>query len=105
MAKNKGNGLLASYLIGFVISVVLTIISFNLVMHHHFSSIDLYTSIALLAVLLLFVQSIFFLRLNAKASYDKWNLVVFFFTIFIICLVVSGSLWIMYNLNYNMVSH
>jgi cytochrome o ubiquinol oxidase operon protein cyoD len=102
MAKNSG---LTSYLIGFVLSVILTNVTFNLVMHHHFSSIDLYTSIAVIAVVLLFVQSIFFLRLNAKSSDDKWNLVAFCFTIFIICIVVTGSLWIMYNLNYNMVSH
>ena len=105
MAKQSGNGLLASYLIGFVLSVVLTVVSFNLVIHHHFTSIDLYASVAFLALVLLFIQSLFFLRLNAKTSYDKWNLVAFAFTILIICLVVAGSLWIMYNLNYNMVSH
>ncbi len=105
MSKQTSGSLLASYLIGFVVSIVLTVVTFNLVMHHHFSSIDLYAAIAVLAVLLLFVQSVFFLRLNAKTSDDKWNLVAFGFTLFIICLVVAGSLWIMYNLNYNMVSH
>ena len=104
MAKNTGTGLFV-YLTGFVVSVILTLVSFNLVMHPHFSSLDLYTSIAVFALALLFVQSVCFLRLNAKSSDDKWNLVAFFFTIFIICLVVTGSLWIMYNLNYNMVSH
>ena len=105
MSKHTSNGLLASYLIGFVLAVVLTVISFTLVMHHHLSSIDLYSAIAVLAIVLLVVQSAFFLRLNASTTYDKWNLVAFGFTIFVICLVVAGSLWIMYNLNYNMVSH
>ena len=105
MSKTTGNGLLASYLIGFVIAEILTVATFTVVMDHTFSSLDLYAAIAIFAVVLLFVQSAFFLRLNASTTYDKWNLVAFLFTIFIICLVVAGSLWIMYNLNYNMVSH
>ncbi len=105
MSKHTSNRLLASYLIGFVLAVVLTVASFMVVIHHQFSSIDLYSAIAIFAVVILVVQSVFFLRLNASTTYDKWNLLAFGFTIFIICLVVAGSLWIMYNLNYNMVSH
>ena len=36
------------------------------------------------------------------ASEERWNLIAFLFTLLIIGIVVVGSLWIMYNLNINM---
>ena len=45
----------------------------------------------------LIVQIFFFLHLTAK----RWNLIIFLFTIFVVTIVVGGSLWIMYNLNNN----
>lgn len=39
------------------------------------------------------------------SSEERWNLVALVFTVLIIAIVVVGSLWIMYNLNINMMVH
>ena len=104
MSKNNQKRLLASYLIGFVLSVILMVMAFNLVVHHQFAAKDLYFGVAILALVQLLVQCIFFLRLSARSLDDKWNLICFIFTVIIILIVVTGSLWIMYNLNYYMVN-
>ncbi|MBE8365690.1 cytochrome o ubiquinol oxidase subunit IV, partial [Leptospira borgpetersenii serovar Balcanica] len=45
-----------------------------------------------------------FLHMNASSE-ERWNLVAFVFTLLIIAIVVVGSIWIMWNLNYNMMVH
>lgn len=94
---------LKAYVIGFVLCIALTMVAFTLVGKHLLSTDDLYISLAGLAVVQLFVQSICFLRLNAGEE-GRWNLMPFLFTVFIVSVLVGGSLWIMYNLNYNMVN-
>ncbi len=58
-------------------------------------------AIIILAISQLLVQSYCFLRLNTRSE-NTWNTMPFLFTIFIIAVLVGGSVWIMYNLNYNM---
>lgn len=95
---------LKSYVIGFVLSILLTVAAFVLVEQHQLTPVYLYIVLAILAVLQLIVQVVFFLRLNARTSDSRWDLIAFLFTLLVIGILVSGSLWIMYNLNYNMVN-
>ena len=44
---------------------------------------------------------VYFLHMNTSSE-ERWNLVALLFTAMIIGIVVVGSLWIMYNLNINM---
>jgi cytochrome o ubiquinol oxidase subunit IV len=92
---------LKAYVIGFILCVILTVIPFFIVANHSFSAKALYLALAVFAVLQLFVQVTFFLRLNASAE-GRWNLMPFLFSIFVVIVLVGGSFWIMYNLNYNM---
>ncbi len=92
---------LKSYLIGLFLCLVLTSISFGLVIQNNLPQSDLYIALASLAVLQLFVQIICFLRLNTTKE-GLWNSMSFFFAIVIVVILVSGTLWIMYNLNYFM---
>jgi len=109
MAKQPGLKTLKAYVIGFIVSLLLTLLTFLLVsMHidpvnkqHLFSTNGLILSIMALAVLQLFVQSACFLRLNSSKE-GRWELMPFLFIIFIVLIFVFGSLWIMYNLNANM---
>jgi cytochrome o ubiquinol oxidase operon protein cyoD len=48
------------------------------------------------------VQVIFFLRLTTKSPQGKINIMAFIFTGVILTSIICGSLWIMWNLNYNM---
>ena len=47
---------------------------------------------------------VYFLHLDSKSE-GGWNLIAIVFAALIILIVVVGSLWIMWNLNYNMMSH
>jgi cytochrome o ubiquinol oxidase operon protein cyoD len=96
-----GRKSLRTYLIGFILCLVLTLIAFAIVGKDSLSNTFLYVTVSVLAILQLIVQVVCFLRLNASKG-ARWNLVSFLFTILIILVIVGGSLWIMWNLNYNM---
>ncbi|MCA6219756.1 cytochrome o ubiquinol oxidase subunit IV [Photorhabdus antumapuensis] len=95
------HGSLKSYIIGFVLSVILTVIPFWMVMDGSASHATILTTVVGLAVVQILVHFIYFLHMNTSSE-ERWNLVALLFTILIIGIVVVGSLWIMYNLNINM---
>lgn len=101
LEKVNGQKTIQSYVLGFTLAIILTVIAFALVNFRLLSNSYTYTSLGVLAFLQLFVQSVCFLRLNNQGE-GKWNLLPFLFTLMIIAIFVGGSLWIMYNLNYNM---
>ena len=92
---------LGSYVTGLILSLLLTLAAFGLIEKRVLSDTHLYIALAALAITQLFVQSLCFLRLNASAE-GRWNLMPFIFSILIIAILVSGTLWIMYNCNYYM---
>ncbi len=99
---------LSSYVVGLTFSLILTllafaIIEFGIIEKRIFTNQFTYISLTVLAVTQLIVQAICFLRLNSSRE-GQWNLLPFLFTIFIIAILAGGSLWIMYNLNYNMMN-
>ncbi|HEV2613302.1 MAG TPA: cytochrome o ubiquinol oxidase subunit IV [Gammaproteobacteria bacterium] len=95
---------LSAYIIGLFLSLLLTVIAFLLVGKHMLSNSSLYIAVSILAVIQFCVQSLCFLRLNAGPE-GRWNLYPFMFAVFVVFVVIGGSLWIMYNLNYNMMAH
>jgi len=97
------HGTLTSYTIGFVLSIVFTLAAYFAVVDHLLVGGVLAGAIAALGVVQLIVQLVFFLHL-ASESKPRWNLVVFLFMLVVLVILVFGSLWIMYNLNYNMAS-
>jgi len=92
---------LKMYLMGFLLAAVLTLTAFLLVGTHVFDRTVTIGIIIALAVLQLFVQLVFFLHLGKEAR-PRWNLVTFLFMLMVLVIIVGGSLWIMDNLNYNM---
>ncbi|MBV9575854.1 MAG: cytochrome o ubiquinol oxidase subunit IV [Gammaproteobacteria bacterium] len=92
---------LPAYILGFFLSLLLTFMAFGVVVLRVFTDTSLYLSLGLFALAQLMVQSICFLRLNTNAE-GRWNLLPFLFTLLIILIFVTGSLWIMSSLNYNM---
>jgi cytochrome o ubiquinol oxidase operon protein cyoD len=92
---------LLGYLCGFSLSLLLTFLAFALVHLKLGSTTMRYFSLGGLALAQLLVQSLCFLGLNGGKE-GRWNLLPFIFTLFIIVILAGGSLWIMYNLNYNM---
>lgn len=90
-----------SYVIGFVLSIICTIIPYVMVTERLFGRESLLIGVTFFGVAQLLVQVFFFLHLPAKVK-PYWDLIVFFFTLLIVAFLVVGSLWIMYHLNYNM---
>lgn len=97
-----GHGSRRSYLIGFLLSAALTALPFWLVMAGVLDNVQA-TVIAVIALAFvqIVVHTIFFLHVTTKAE-GGWTLMTLIFTTVIIALVISGSLWIMYHLNSNM---
>ena len=92
---------LKSYLTGLCLSLLLTAAAFLVVGEHLLNTAALYITLTALAVAQLFAQVICFLRLNYTGE-GRWNTLAFVFTFLVVFVVVGGSLWIMYNLNENM---
>ena len=96
-----GRYAMRSYVTGFVLSIIFTIIPYVIVVNHMFGKQSLVLAVVLFGVTQLIAQVIFFLHLSKKSK-PQWNIIVFIFTVLIVAILVVGSLWVMYNLNYNM---
>ncbi|WP_028641092.1 cytochrome o ubiquinol oxidase subunit IV [Novosphingobium acidiphilum] len=93
---------LKDYATGFVLSVVLTAIPFWLVMSGVLGDKALTAMIvATFAVVQVVVQMIFFLHMNTRSE-GGWNFLALIFTVILVGIVLSGSLWVMAHLNQNM---
>lgn len=93
---------LRDYLIGFVLATILTVIPFWLVMGDVLDNKLATTGIILaFAVAQMLVHIVFFLHLNTRAQ-GGWNMLAAIFTVVLVVITVAGSLWIMFNLNANM---
>ncbi len=96
-----------SYVVGYVLSILLTLAAYLVVQihvsseHSVISHAVLIPTILALAVIQLIVQLIFFLHLNAKEG-GRSQLGIFLATIGLVLIIVIGSIWIMDHLNYNM---
>lgn len=98
------HGSVKSYMIGFILSIILTGIPFWMVMDGGASKATILTVVLVCAVVQVLVHLVYFLHLDSKSE-GGWNLIAIVFAALIILIVVVGSLWIMWNLNYNMMSH
>lgn len=96
------HGSLKDYAIGFILSVILTAIPFWLVMTHQFekSSTTAIVVLAFAAVQVL-VHMVYFLHMNGKAE-GGWSMLATVFTVVLLFIVLSGSIWVMYHMNKNM---
>lgn len=93
---------LKGYLTGFVLAAILTALSFWLVMGKVFDS-STTTAIVILAVgvVQIVVHMVYFLHMNGKAE-GGWTMLALLFTLVLVVITLSGSLWVMYHLNHNM---
>ena len=89
------------YLIGFLLSVVLTAIPFWLVMSHALDPGITAFAIVTAAVVQILVHTVCFLHVNTTSE-GGWTLLAYVFTAVLVLIVIAGSLWIMYHLGANM---
>ena len=95
---DAGHGSYKSYAIGFILSVILTVIPFCLVMYPTLpKSITLLIVLAF-AIVQVLVHLVYFLHLDRSAA-QRNNVIAFVFAAIVIVLLVGLSLWIMFSIH------
>jgi cytochrome o ubiquinol oxidase subunit IV len=89
------------YLTGFALSVVLTAIPFWLVMAKVLPASATVPIILAFAAVQMLVHMVYFLHMNAKVE-GGWSLLALLFTAIVVVIMLAGSIWVMYNMNTNM---
>ncbi|MBR0739762.1 cytochrome o ubiquinol oxidase subunit IV [Bradyrhizobium liaoningense] len=99
---SHAHGTFSTYVLGFVLSVVLTAIPFWLVMSGTLPSKQI-TALVIMAfaVVQIVVHMIYFLHMNTTSE-NGWSMMALIFTIVMVVIALSGSLWVMNHLNTNM---
>lgn len=101
-APGARHGSFRDYLIGFALSVVLTAIPFWIVMDNVFRSPTVAVVVLMIfAVVQIVVHMVYFLHMNT-ASEGGWTILALIFTLILVVITLTGSLWIMHHLNTNM---
>ena len=96
------HGTMRDYVTGFVLSVILTAIPFWLVMNGVIASAGMTAAVILgFAAVQIVVHMVYFLHMNPRSE-GGWNMLALIFTVVLVVIVLSGSLWVMYHLNANM---
>lgn len=100
-AGGAAHGSVKEYVIGLVLSLVLTAIAFGAVMLGSLGETMTIVLILLCAVGQMLVQLIFFLHMNGSSE-QTWNTVSAVFVVILVAILIVGSIWIMQHLNHNM---
>lgn len=99
--QKEWHGTLKTYLIGFLLSILLTLASFYLVFARSFSDQSILYTIVGLALVQAAVQLFFFLHMGQEAK-PRWETLCFCFMFLVLLTIAIGSLWIMNDLNARM---
>jgi len=101
-ADEGSHSTLKGYATGFILSVILTAIPFWLVMGKAFANPQ-HTALVILAfaAVQMVVHMVYFLHMNARAE-GGWSMLALIFTLVLVVITLSGSIWVMYHLNHNM---
>jgi cytochrome o ubiquinol oxidase operon protein cyoD len=88
-----------SYVVGFVLSVVATLLAYFFVVNHVWPKEMLVYIVLGIAIVQLVVQAVFFLHIGRGSNL---KIITFLFAILMLLVIVVGSIWIMNNLDYRM---
>ena len=96
------HGSFRDYLIGFVLAAVLTAIPFWIVIYDVFRNPRVGAVVILIfAFVQIVVHMVYFLHMNTKSE-GGWTVLALIFTAVLVVITLSGSLWVMEHLDYNM---
>jgi len=94
-------GTVQSHWLGLILSICLTIGAYLVVMQGWLAGLVSDIAVSVLGILQAVIQLLVFLHI-LKEPRPRWNLIILFFMLMVLVLIVFGSLWIMANLNYNL---
>jgi cytochrome o ubiquinol oxidase subunit IV len=92
---------LRSYLMGLAFSIVLTAASFLCVGTHLIYGPGIVMAVVVFGLAQVGIHLVFFLHLTTSPD-NANNALALAFGFLIVCLIVFGSIWIMHNMNHNM---
>ena len=96
------SGSRGSYLLGFALSVVLTALPFWFVMNGTLGDKQMTALVIMaLAAVQIVVHMIYFLHMNTTSE-GGWSMMALIFTVIMVVIAMTGSLWVMHHLNGNM---
>ena len=96
------HGTLKGYLTGFGLAVILTAIPFWLVMSGILPDARITVLVVMgFAAIQMVVHMIYFLHMNTRAE-GGWTMLALIFTLVVVAITLTGSLWVMFHLNANM---
>ena len=99
---DEPHGSRRGYHLGFLLSVLLTALPFALVMTHAVRDPEMAAAMVMAAAAVqVVVHMVFFLHMNTR-SQGGWTFLALVFTLVLVVIALSGSLWVMYHLNTNM---
>jgi len=101
---DASHGSVKSYVIGFVLSIILTAIPFGLVMYPSLSKAATLWIVLIFAVVQVMVHLVYFLHLDRSAA-QRNNVTALAFAALVIVLLVGLSLWIMFSIHTEMMAH
>jgi len=99
--EDAPSGSLLSYTVGFLFALLLTGASFLVSQSQVLWEPGVPVGLAVLAIAQMGVHLVFFFHLSSGPDNTN-NVLALAFGVLIVTLVVSGSLWIMWHLNFNM---
>jgi len=102
--SDSGHGSFKDYLLGFILSIILTVIPFFLVMFPEalgFSRGVTLACIAAFGLVQVLVHLVCFLHMNSSQD-QAWNTASLLFTVMCIVFFIGGSVWIMWSMHYYM---
>jgi cytochrome o ubiquinol oxidase operon protein cyoD len=103
IGENQATGSLTSYSIGLAFALLLTGASFVVSQTSLLWAPGVSAGLAVLAIAQMGVHLVFFLHISTGRDNTN-NVLALAFGVLIVTLVVAGSLWIIANLNANMIS-
>jgi cytochrome o ubiquinol oxidase subunit IV len=92
------------YTTGFLLALVLTVIPFWLVMTKAAPASFLVVAILALGAVQMLVHLRYFLHIDASTD-GHWNMIALGLAVAVAAIVVVGSLWVIYDLNSQMMPH
>ncbi|HEK1007821.1 MULTISPECIES: cytochrome o ubiquinol oxidase subunit IV [unclassified Pseudomonas] len=101
---HEGNhGSVKSYMVGFILSIILTAIPFGLVMFPSLPKNLTVLVVVAMAVIQVVVHLVYFLHMD-RSKEQRSNVSTFLFTAMVIALLVGLSLWIMFSIHFEMMA-
>lgn len=94
MSNHENHGSIKAYIIGFVFSIILTVIPLCLVVNHMMAKTALMVSILLAALLQFIIQLFFFMHVRDGEG-PRYNVMALILGVVFVVTLVAGTTWIM----------